>query len=132
MSDLVSICDKFSIKCKTSHGRRGEEKRELIHQTSVAINLLSTRKFKNSDPGGILTRGLQNRNLIFYTAKLRGHAIPFLIKRCKNIKFNLLTQPVFYKIGLFLSSFTITLTHHIHIYQSQLRQKLIFYRQFVR
>lgn len=29
----------------------------------------------NSDPGGILTRALQNRNLTFYTAKLRGLAI---------------------------------------------------------
>lgn len=26
-----------------------------------------------SDPGGILTHDLQNRNLTFYTAELRGH-----------------------------------------------------------
>ena len=27
---------------------------------------------KNCDPGGILTHDLQNRNLTFYTAELRG------------------------------------------------------------
>ena len=28
---------------------------------------------KESDPGGILTHDLQNRNLTFYTAELQGH-----------------------------------------------------------
>lgn len=57
----------------------GSEKFTISNPTTIVedriiINPLpSIILIKKSDPGGILTRDLQNRNLTFYTAELRSH-----------------------------------------------------------
>ena len=91
LRDLISFSLEIAIiqnwscnlKMELFYNQFVEDKRDFTLRVTWCFPMECSRfivissQFYNltSDPGGILTRALQNRNLTFYTAKLRGLAI---------------------------------------------------------